>query len=86
MKAALDALPEPVRALARRARLPECVEPMKATWSEVEDRVLDPRAWSIKSAVACIEGEPDPWKGWKRRARSLTKARKRLDAMRADLG
>ena len=49
-------------------------------WEEVEDRKLRPQAWSIKAAVKRVEDEPDPWSGWRRRSRSLDRARSRLDA------
>jgi bifunctional non-homologous end joining protein LigD len=54
---------------------------MPLHWSEVEDKKLNPRAWSIKTAPKRIEGDPDPWKGWKRRAKGLARARKRLDEL-----
>jgi len=55
---------------------------MPLDWSEVEDPKLDPRAWSIKTAIRRVEGSPDPWKGWRRRARGLDQARRRLDRIR----
>ena len=54
-------------------------------WSEVEDKKLDPRAWSIKTAPGRIDGVPDPWKGWRRRAKGLTRARSRLDRLHDDV-
>lgn len=58
---------------------------MPLDWGEVEDRRLDPRAWSIKTAVRRVSKEPDPWKGWRRRARSLNRARRRLDRLRDEV-
>ena len=59
---------------------------MPLDWSEVEDRNLNPRAWTIANAVARATGEPDPWHGFRRRARSLTRARKKLDGLLAEAG
>lgn len=58
---------------------------MPLDWSEVEDRRLDPRAWSIKTAIPRVANDVDPWKGWRRRARSLTRARARLDRLRDEV-
>lgn len=58
---------------------------MPLDWAEVEDRKLNPRAWSIKSAIKRIANEPDPWKGWRRKARSLARARSRLDELRDEV-
>lgn len=69
---------------AVRAR-PGAPVAMPLDWSEVEDPKLDPRGWSIKTAMKRIEEGPDPWRGWRRRAKSLTRARKRLDALLEDL-
>jgi len=57
---------------------------MPLDWSEVEDPKLDPRAWSIKSAIPRISDTPDPWKGWRRRARGLGGPRRRLDRLRSE--
>ena len=59
---------------------------MPLDWSEVDDKKLHPQKWSIKTAVRRIENEPDPWAGWRRRARSLKTPRKRLDALLAEAG
>ena len=56
---------------------------MPLDWSEVEDKKLDPRAWSIKSAIPRVNEDPDPWSGWRRRARGLDNARKKLDRLRS---
>jgi len=58
---------------------------MPLDWDEVEDPQLDPRAWSIKTAVDRLNDSADPWAGWRRRARGLGDARKRLDRMRSEL-
>jgi bifunctional non-homologous end joining protein LigD len=50
-------------------------------WEEVEDRDLHPRGWSIDAVKKRIATEPDPWSGWRRRARSLGPSRKRLDRL-----
>lgn len=59
---------------------------MPLDWAEVEDKKLDPRAWSIRSAITRLNDSPDPWAGWRRRAKSLGSARKRLDRLRSELG
>jgi bifunctional non-homologous end joining protein LigD len=58
---------------------------MPLDWAEVESPDLDPRAWSIKSAIQRVTDKPDPWRGWRRRARSLTRARSRLDEFRDEV-
>ena len=59
---------------------------MPLAWAEVEDPKLHPRAWSMKSAIPRVQSEPDPWKGWRRRARGLDKARASLSELRAEAG
>jgi len=49
-------------------------------WEELRDRKLGPRSFSIFDAPKRVEKQGDPWKGWRRRARSLAAAAKRLDA------
>ena len=58
---------------------------MPLEWSEVDEK-LDPRAWSIVSGVERVRSEDDPWKGWRRRARGLGAARRKLDGLRSELG
>lgn len=57
---------------------------MPLDWSEVEDRKIDPRAWSIKTAIPRVSEWTDPWAGWRRRARGLNRARERLDRLRME--
>ena len=59
---------------------------MPLAWAEVEDKGFDPRAWSIKSAISRVTTEPDPWKGWRRRARGLAPATARLAELREEAG
>ena len=59
---------------------------MPLDWSEVGDKKLDPRAWSIVTAVERVKGGADPWKGWRRRARGPAAARRELDGLRAEAG
>jgi bifunctional non-homologous end joining protein LigD len=49
-------------------------------WSEVEDRSLRPSAFTVGSVPARLEAA-DPWKDLRRRGRSLSRARRRLDAL-----
>jgi bifunctional non-homologous end joining protein LigD len=52
-------------------------------WEEIEDSAFHPQMFSMSDAARRAE-EPDPWKGWRRRARSITAARRRLDALLAE--
>ncbi len=55
---------------------------MPLAWDEVDDPKLHPRAWSIKTAPTRIEDVPDPWRGWRRKARGLKTAIDRLADLR----
>jgi DNA primase len=52
-------------------------------WDEVDER-LDTSRFGMNDAVRRSR-ERDPWAGWRRRARSLGRARRRLDAALADV-
>jgi bifunctional non-homologous end joining protein LigD len=52
-------------------------------WEEVDDASFHPQMFSMKDAARRAEG-PDPWKGWRRRARSLAGPRRRLDRLLAE--
>jgi bifunctional non-homologous end joining protein LigD len=54
-------------------------------WGEVEDPALRPSAFTVGSALARFE-QADPWKDLRRRGRSLSGARRRLDALGGDGG
>ncbi|MGH2755643.1 MAG: non-homologous end-joining DNA ligase [Actinomycetota bacterium] len=56
---------------------------MPISWDEVGDRKLGPQRYRMDNAVATLERSGDPWKGWRRRAKSLTAARARLDKLLA---
>lgn len=49
---------------------------MPIPWSEVEDRRLTPQRYKMRDA---LEQGSDPWKGWRRHARSLKEPRRELD-------
>lgn len=49
-------------------------------WDELDARGFHPQLFSMKDALERA-GDADPWTGWRRRARSLAGARKRLDAL-----
>jgi bifunctional non-homologous end joining protein LigD len=51
---------------------------MPIEWSEVEDRRLSPQRYKLKDALRAVERGENPWKGWRRRARSLTEPSRRL--------
>ena len=55
-------------------------------WSELDDRDLHPQRWSMKAAIDRARTSPDPWAGWRRRARSLKEPRKRLDELLEEHG
>jgi bifunctional non-homologous end joining protein LigD len=48
-------------------------------WDELADKRIGPRSWSIKDVPKRIEDVGDPWKGWRRKQRSLAAAMKKLD-------
>ncbi len=50
-------------------------------WSEVEDPKLVPSRFTLRTINRRLEKDPDPWSGFARRARSLTKARARLERL-----
>ena len=66
--------------------LPSAPVAMPVAWDEVEDPKLHAQAWTIESAIVRVTSEPDPWKGWRRRARGLAKAQARLTELRAEVG
>jgi bifunctional non-homologous end joining protein LigD len=47
-------------------------------WDELEDKSLGPQSFSIKEVPARVETVGDPWKGWRKQARSLATAAKKL--------
>ena len=53
------------------------------SWDEIDDASFHPQMFSMKDAARRAEGD-DPWKGWRRRARSLVAPRRRLDALLAE--
>ena len=50
-------------------------------WSELDDKKLHPQRWTMKETLSRVRAGPDPWAGWRRRARSLKAARRRLDRL-----
>jgi bifunctional non-homologous end joining protein LigD len=50
-------------------------------WGEVEDPKLAPSRFTIGTIGARIDRGDDPWKGMRRRGRSLTRARRTLDEL-----
>jgi len=53
-------------------------------WSELDDRDLDARRWTVRNVLQRLGQRDDPWRGLGRHARSLAKARRRLDALREE--
>jgi bifunctional non-homologous end joining protein LigD len=53
---------------------------MPLEWDEIDGRGFSPREYSMGLALKRVE-EPDPWAGWRRRARSLGEPRRRLDEL-----
>ena len=54
---------------------------MPIPWDEVDDRKLTSQRYDMRKAVKTLESKGDAWKGWRRRARSLKAARKKLDRL-----
>ena len=52
-------------------------------WEELEEQDLGPKSFTITDVPARVEKIGDPWKGWRRRARSLEKAAARLARLRS---
>lgn len=50
-------------------------------WDEATSSSFDPRAFTIENVFRRLSQKDDPWAGWRRRARSLTEPRKRLEEM-----
>jgi bifunctional non-homologous end joining protein LigD len=71
-----------VPAYAVRAR-PAAPVATPLDWSELEDRKLSPTTFVLRTFERRL-AEGDPWAGMRRRARSLTVARRRLDALLAE--
>jgi bifunctional non-homologous end joining protein LigD len=71
-----------VPAYAVRAR-PAAPVATPLDWSELDDRKLSPTTFVLRTFERRLAGD-DPWAGMRRRARSLTAARRRLDALLAD--
>ena len=85
-----EVITRPLDVAARNVRAATAVAPytlrarpgapvaMPIEWSEVEDRRLSPQRYKLKDALRTVERGEDPWKGWRRRARSLTEPSRRL--------
>jgi bifunctional non-homologous end joining protein LigD len=58
---------------------------MPLDWDEVNDKKLHPQKWSIKSGLKRALTEPDPWSGWRKKARGLREPRQRLDELLAEV-
>jgi bifunctional non-homologous end joining protein LigD len=50
-------------------------------WEEVEDARLRPDGFTLADARARLEGGVEPWRGWRRRARSVERPRARLERL-----
>jgi bifunctional non-homologous end joining protein LigD len=50
-------------------------------WDELSDSRTGPRRWTLKNIFRRLGRTGDPWRGMSRHARSLTAARRRLDAL-----
>ena len=70
-------------AYAVRAR-PTAPVAMPLDWNEVEDRSLRPSRFTMSTIGARLERDGDPWRGFRRRSRSLRSARGRLDRLRRE--
>jgi bifunctional non-homologous end joining protein LigD len=52
-------------------------------WDEVEDKNLEPGAFSLRTVPGRLAGTPDPWAGMARRRYGLARLRQRLDRVEA---
>ncbi len=66
--------------------LPEAPVATPLDWDEVPRRSLHARSYTLKTLFRRTAQRDDPWAGLRRRARSLTAARRRLDALRGEAG
>jgi bifunctional non-homologous end joining protein LigD len=48
-------------------------------WDELSRGDLDARSWTVRNVLRRLAARDDPWKGIRHRARSLAKARARLE-------
>ena len=60
-----------------RAR-PGATAAVPVHWEEVEDPGFDPSCFTIHETLARVKSGMDPWKGWRRRARSAARAARAL--------
>ncbi len=58
--------------------LPGAPVAMPLYWDEVQDSTLVPGRYRIRDALKSVNDGRDPWRGWRRRARSLDRARSKL--------
>lgn len=75
-------------AYAQTAVAPYSVRPRQGapvatpvSWPELERKGLDSRSFTIGNIFRRLGQTEDPWKGWRRRARSLQPAKERLDEL-----
>jgi bifunctional non-homologous end joining protein LigD len=54
------------------------------TWEELDDAATRPDGWTITSVPDRLAEHGDPWASMHRRARSVMRRRRRLDALRRD--
>lgn len=68
---------------AVRAR-PGAPVALPVEWDELDDRGFHARRYTIRSAADRLESGPGAWAGWRKRARSLSGPRRRLDELLED--
>jgi bifunctional non-homologous end joining protein LigD len=54
---------------------------MPVEWEEIEAGRVKPDAFRMSDAVSALSAKKDPWKGWRRRARSLREPSRKLERM-----
>jgi bifunctional non-homologous end joining protein LigD len=54
---------------------------MPISWDEVKSARLTPSRYKMSNAVKVISKRDDPWKGWRRKARSLKEPARRLQRL-----
>jgi bifunctional non-homologous end joining protein LigD len=62
--------------------LPDAPVAVPLAWRDLERRGIGPRDYTVKSVFRRVAKLSDPWTGLRRRARSLGRARERLERLR----
>lgn len=66
--------------------LPQAPVAAPVAWKQLQRKGIGPRDYTLENVFRRVGGRRDPWTGLRRRARSLRKARERLERLRNDEG